>query len=574
MISRHLPPAIQVRPPSGASFEVLLKGFRLTIGRSSRNDVCLNDPFVSRLHAEIRRDGECFVLHDSGSANGTYHNGRRIESSTALQLGDIIRVGETELHVADVTTYASGSHISSPAFRFTEAGPTAPTEILTSRHTLPRRPASGSTPRLNQAETATLTPQSPTAQLARRSRDWLGLFSSVVETLLVDQSLEETLDTILGLTFEALAAERAYLLLRDTHGALQPQAHRATQSAANWEVTLPWSIYECVMRNGDPILVLNAQADDRMSGETSAVSLIAAPLIGGGAVLGMLYLDSPFAVGCFDEDDLNLLMTIARVAAIKVENANLLEARLETRRFEEELKVASEIQLSLHPARPPHLPGYDITGLSFPCREIGGDYYDFIPRGNGKLLIAVGDAAGKGMGAALMMSSVHAALRAQAQTERSLTDIVAAVNDYVVENSPDNKFLTLFCAELDPATGAFCYTSAGHDPALLVRADGTYTELPAQSIPVGIALGSAPGVIQGCLAPGDVLVIYTDGLTESASEQGEIFGLTRLAQTVVKHRDLNTSRLRDRVDEAVSRFVGRAPATDDMTLVLVRRLPR
>ncbi len=571
MISRKLPPAIHVRPPSGASFDVLLKGVRLTIGRSSRNDLCLNDPFVSRLHAEIRRDGADFVLYDSGSANGTYHNGQRIESSAPLQFGDIIRIGETELHLADVATSASGSHISPPAFRFMEGEQTAPTETLTSRHT----PAqlSALAPPLESATAALSPPRSAAVRPSLHSQDWLGLFSKVVETLLVDQSLDETLDTILGLTFEALPAERAYLLLTDAHGSLQPQAYRATERTAHWEVTLPWSIYACVMRDSQPILVSNAQEDERIRGDASALSLIAAPLIGSGEALGMLYMDSPFAVGCFSQDDLNLLTTIARVATIKVENARLLEARLETRRFEEELKVASEIQLSLHPTRPPRLAGYDIAGLSFPCREIGGDYYDFIPRANGKLLIAVGDVAGKGMGAALMMSSVHAALRAQAQTERSLTDIVSAVNDYVVENSPENKFLTLFCAELDPTTGILRYASAGHDPALLARADGACLALSAQSIPVGIALGFAPGMDEVQLMPGDALVIYTDGLTESLNEQGEIFGVERLAQTVVKHRGLSASRLRDRVDEAVSRFVGRAPAADDLTLVLLRRLP-
>ncbi|OYT71455.1 MAG: hypothetical protein CFK52_08145 [Chloracidobacterium sp. CP2_5A] len=570
MISRKLPPAIHVRPPSGASFEVLLKGVRLTIGRSSRNDLCLNDPFVSRLHAEIRRDGAGFILHDSGSANGTYHNGQRIESSAPLQFGDVIRIGETELYLADVTTSASGSYISPPAFRFLEGGQTAPTEILTDRHTPAQLPLLA--PRREQA-TAALPPRSAAERSALRSQDWLSLLSKVVETLLVDQSLEETLNTILGLTFEAIPAERAYLLLADAHGSLQPQAHRATDRAARWEVTLPWSIYACVIRDRQPILVSNAPADERISCDTSAVSLIAAPLIGSGEALGMLYMDSPFTVGCFGPDDLNLLTTIARVAAIKIENARLLEARLETRRFEEELKVASEIQLSLHPTRPPRLAGYDIAGLSFPCREIGGDYYDFIPRANGKLLIAVGDVAGKGMGAALMMSSVHAALRAQAQTERSLTDIMSAVNAYVVENSPENKFLTLFCAELDAATGILRYASAGHDPALLARANGDCLELPAQSIPIGIAPGFAPGIAEVQLMPGDALAIYTDGLTESLNEQGETFGIERLAQTVIKHRGLSASRLRDRVDEAVSRFVGRAPAADDLTLVLLRRLP-
>ncbi|MCS7079155.1 MAG: SpoIIE family protein phosphatase [Chloracidobacterium sp.] len=565
MVSRKLPPAIQVSPPSGASFEVLLKGVRLTIGRSSRNDLCLNDPFVSRLHAEIRRDGEDFVLHDSGSANGTYHNGQRIETSTLLRPGDVIRIGATELRIADATTSASGSHIAPPAFRFTKSDHAAPTEILSGQRITP----------LALQPLPTVSTEAPTvpARERRLSRDWLELFQQVIETLLVNQPLEETLDAILGLACAAIPFERAYLLLIDERGQLRPQAHRATKQAAQLEVTLPWSIYERVINQRAPLLIQDARSDEQVGGDASAMSLIAAPLTGSGEVFGLLYMDSPFAPHCFRQDDLDLLTTIARIAAVKIENTRLLEARLETRRLEEELKVASEIQLRLHPAHPPRLDGYDIAGLSFPCREIGGDYYDFIPRGDGKLLIAVGDVAGKGMGAALMMSSVHAALRAQAQTGRPLPDIVAAVNDYVVENSPENKFLTLFCAELNPATGDLCYTSAGHDPAVLVRAAGDHVILPAQGIPIGILPGFAPPVGYERLAPGDILAIYTDGLTESANEQGEAFGLERLVQTLVKYRKRSALRLRDCVEEAVGRFVGRAPTADDLTLVLIRRLP-
>ncbi len=566
MTSRKLPPALQVSPPSGASFEVLLNGVRLTIGRSSRNDLCLNDPFVSRLHAEIRRDGEEFVLHDSGSANGTYHNGQRIESSALLRLGDVIRVGETELRVADVTTSASGGYPTPPAFRFAKRDQAAPTEMLNLEQATPL------VLDLPPAAPLMITPL-PKSE-SQSPRNWLALLRQVSETLLVNQSLEEALNTIVSLACTAIPAERAYLWLSDNQGRLQTQAYCVTESAAHREVTLPWLVYERVVTWRAPVIVADTQQDEQIRGETRALSLLAAPLIGSSEVLGILYLDSLCTPNCFHQDDLELLTTLARVAAVKVENSRLLEARLEHRRFEDELKVASEIQLRLHPAHPPRLEGYELAGLSFPCREIGGDYYDFIPRGDGKLLIAVGDVAGKGMGAALMMSSVHAALRTQAQTGRSLPELVAAVNDYVVENSPENKFLTLFCAELNPMTGTLHYTNAGHDPAVLVRATGDCVMLPAQGIPLGIIPGLMPDVGYEQLGFGDVLVIYTDGLTESLNEQGAIFGLERLVETLVKYRELSAVRLRERVDEAIGRFVGRASTADDLTLVLLRRRPQ
>src|ERR1043166_4334706 len=198
----------------------------------------------------------------------------------------------------------------------------------------------------------------------------------------------------------------------------------------------------------------------------------------------MIYVDNPFH-NRFGEEDLKVLTTIASVASIKIEHERLLEERLEKRRMEEELKVASEIQMRLQPFSPPKLDGWDMTGVSFPCREIGGDYYDFIHRKrDSHLIVAVGDVSGKGTGAALLMSSVHAAVRAQSQTKASISEIMAETNSYIYENSPSSKYLTLFYSVLDPLTGELDYSNGGHNTPLLMRPSGEMVKLDIGGLPV------------------------------------------------------------------------------------------
>jgi sigma-B regulation protein RsbU (phosphoserine phosphatase) len=298
---------------------------------------------------------------------------------------------------------------------------------------------------------------------------------------------------------------------------------------------------------------------------------MAVPLFSGEETFGMVYVDNPLD-NRFTEEDGKVLETIASVASIKIEHQRLLEERLEKRRMEEELKVASEIQMRLQPVSPPKLLGWDLTGVSFPCREIGGDYYDFIEsRKDGRTVLALGDVSGKGTGAALLMSSLHAAVRAQAQTSATITEVMCEINRYLYENTPSNKFVTLFYSKLDPGSGLLNYSNGGHNPPILVRRRGGTMKLEIGGFPIGIMPGSSYQEGQVEFEPGDVLVVYSDGITESVNEAGEEFGETRLIDVVVKYIERTAAGLRDRVDEALSRFVGTAPPVDDMTLMIVKR---
>ncbi|HSU88801.1 MAG TPA: SpoIIE family protein phosphatase [Terriglobia bacterium] len=566
-----------IRPKDYESSIVKLDRMKLTIGRSSRNDICISDPFASRLHAEIRRENDQVMLVDNGSANGTYVNGQRVTSLLPLHIGDVIRIGETEIEytlgeqdmLSGATVFLAGSPAQSlPVDTITSPIPSRSTNDLIS--SIRSGSISGEARALSGARTA-LKPEAP-------GRDLLAIVSQVGIALLPRTSLEDTLKMTIDLVFQAIPAERGFLFLKENDELTCKIARGAHESAlpASSQVQLSRSITNKVLSEGASVLTSDAMHDPRFQSQHSVVlsqirSVMAVPLASGEEIFGMVYVDNPFD-NRFTEEDLKVLTTIASVASIKIEHERLLDERLEKRRMEEELKVASEIQMRLQPFAPPKLDGWDMTGVSFPCREIGGDYYDFIHRKrDSHLVVAVGDVSGKGTGAALLMSSLHAAVRAQSQTGAPIREVMGEINQYIFENSPSNKFLTLFYGELDPLTGTLSYSNGGHNAPMLVRRSGELERLDTGGLPIGMMQEVAYQEASVELGCGDVLVIYSDGITESINEREEEFDEERLIEVVKKNLGRSASGIRDRIDEALSRFVGTTAPVDDMTLMIIKR---
>ena len=567
-----------IRPKDYEASTVKLDRMKLTIGRSSRNDICISDPFASRLHAEIRRENDQVLLVDNGSANGTFVNGQRVTSPLALHIGDIVRIGETEIEytfgeqdmLSGATVFLAGSPAQSlPVDTITSPIPSRSTNDLIS--SIRSGSISGEMRALSGARTA-LKPEAP-------GRDLLSIVSQVGIALLPRTSLEDTLKMTIDLVFQAIPAERGFLFLKENDELTCKIARGAHESAlpASSQVQLSRSITNKVLSEGASVLTSDAMHDPRFQAQHSVVlsqirSVMAVPLASGEEIFGMVYVDNPFD-NRFTEEDLKVLTTIASVASIKIEHERLLDERLEKRRMEEELKVASEIQMRLQPFAPPKLDGWEMTGVSFPCREIGGDYYDFIHRKrDSHLIVAVGDVSGKGTGAALLMSSLHAAVRAQSQTGQKISEVMSEINQYIFENSPSNKFLTLFYGELDPLSGELSYSNGGHNAPMLVRLSGAVERLDTGGLPIGMMQGVMYQEASVKLEPGDVLVIYSDGITESINERDEEFDEDRLIEVVKRNVARSASGIRDRIDEALSKFVGTTAPVDDMTLMIIKRV--
>ncbi len=533
-----------------------LARLRTTIGRSARSDICIPDAFASRLHAEVRKEGDAYWLQDLGSANGTRYNGQAVSLPIPLFPGGEIQIGETVILFNDELAAQSRN-----ATLITDS-----TQALDPSMTISFNHRKNPTAEILEAQFST-------------RNELLGLISKVGVALLSSSGLDETLNQVALLVFEAVPAERCVIMLRDekTDGGMKIMVARQRGKDEQFEeVRISSRVMDEVLKNGKSVLTADAQHDPRYASQTMALldirSVLAVPLsVSETDIFGLIYADSPSGKATFSEEHLNILTTLASVASIRVENAKLLELRFERERIKRELEFAIEIQQSFQPSAPPVMDDYEFQGISFSCYEIGGDYYDFIELPEGKMMIALGDVSGKGTAAALLMSSLHAAIHAQVTANISLLETIKSVNQYLAKNTPTNRFVTLFAAELDPLTGILNYINAGHNPPLVGRADGKVEQLDAGGFPLGIMLQAEYEVGQLQLNSGDSLVIYSDGVSEANNLKDEEFGMERLTQVVSKNIRASAAGLRDKVESALSIFTQTAPANDDITLVIVKR---
>jgi sigma-B regulation protein RsbU (phosphoserine phosphatase) len=557
-----------VKYPDRAPDRFPLGRLRITLGRSARNDLCIPDPFASRVHAEVRREGEDYYLQDLGSANGTLYNGGTVEGTVPLTAGGRIQIGETEI-VFDDGTYNSSMGATMITDNSSTSLPEATIALASGDRT-----TSGL---LEAIEGARTKPEESVVARVAREGDLLALISKVGITLLSSSTLEQTLEQIVSLVFEAVPADRCLLMMRDdANQELRVAVARLRDRVGEvGEIRVSRNVMDEVVIRGKSVLTSDAQHDPRFASGTVVLqgvrSVLAVPLGVSEKVFGIIYADSPIAEGRFTEDHLKVLTTLASVAAIRVENARLVEARFQQERLERELQLAMEIQQRFQPTAPPVVAGYEFQGISFPCYEIGGDYYDFIQRDDGRLVIALGDVSGKGTAAALLMSSLHAAIHAQTGSHDTLVETISAVNRYLADNIPPNRFVTLFYAELDPESGALSFLNAGHNPPLIVHAAGTVEQLASGGLPLGIKADAEYREGRTTMQMGDVLCIYSDGVTEAASPKGEEFGPTRLHEVVSRNVDASAAGIRDRIESALTKFSQGTQAADDITLVIVKR---
>jgi serine phosphatase RsbU (regulator of sigma subunit) len=286
-------------------------------------------------------------------------------------------------------------------------------------------------------------------------------------------------------------------------------------------------------------------------------------------VIGLVYLDSFQQSHSFNEEDLRILTALANVAAAKIENVRLMEESLEKRRLEEDMKMAAEIQTGLLPREAPQVQGYGLVGSNHPCRTVGGDYYDFALEDK-RLLLALGDVSGKGTGAALLMTVLRASVRGH-WADPQLAEAVSRINRTVCQNVPTNKYITFFMAALDTATGRLGYVNAGHNPPLLIRANGGVERLTDGGMVLGFfeTIGYTDAAVE--MRPGDTLLVFSDGVTETWNPEGDEFGEDGLTDLAVRGRGLDAASLQDEILRGLERFAAGAKATDDRTLIVLKR---
>ena len=328
-----------------------------------------------------------------------------------------------------------------------------------------------------------------------------------------------------------------------------------------------------VAKTGEAVIVPDVRKDPRyVAARLTTRSELAAPLVVEGRTIGVFNLESDHD-DAFHEGHLELVTAFASHAAVAVERALLTRALLERRRFEKELAIAREIQLSFLPKSAPQIPGFDLAGAARPHAEVGGDYYDFIHVTDSRLGLAIADSAGKGIPAALLMAGFRMSLLAEIRNEFAIRAVMRKVNSLLYESTERDKFVTAFYGVLDYKNRALVFSNAGHNPPLVVREDGEIEWL----LEGGVALGVLPDAQYEerplALRYGDLLLLYTDGVSEAESPSGEQYGQRRLEQTLVRLRHLPAQEILNAVVEDVLAWAGARGQHDDLTLMVVKVLP-
>ena len=546
---------VVVKTADGKTFRRDLDLSRIVVGRSSRSDLVVPDLSLSRVHAEICREGDRYLLKDAGSKNGTFLNDRPVSSPTALRKGDKIGLGTAALWFnSDPQSRVEITENPTPA---------ADTTAVPVEQLLSDPPTLGSSaPGMEESGSRPL-------EILQRAGDQLVALSP----------LDDLLSAIMDLVFEAVRPERGFLmLLNPVTGALEPKVVRVDKRSPGGDIALSRRIADMVVKEKQSVLTSDALHDPRFEHGESIVaqgirSAMCVPLWNSREVIGLVYADSRIRSNSFTPADLRILSNLANIAAVKIENNRLFERTLQVRAMERDLELAAAIQRNLMPRSCPPVEGYDIGGANLPCRTVGGDTYDFLPRSGNRLWVAVGDVAGKGLPAAMLMSHFQAMLRGLAEADRPLSQLVGRLNDNLSRMLSANQFISFFVVELGPTEGVLSYVNAGHNPPIMVRASGEVERLLGSGPVLGVVPGAAYPAHEIRIAPGDTLLLYSDGATESRNAGEEEFGEDRLVRCLKEVTSLETGAGLARMEEIILGFCGTsAPTYDDITLLLLRRI--
>jgi serine phosphatase RsbU (regulator of sigma subunit) len=393
-----------------------------------------------------------------------------------------------------------------------------------------------------------------------------------------------------------VATDGALLLLDESSGALTAVASFGDELPGLSGFARGRGIAGTVAATGVGEIVNDVMGDPRRINPVVDVrSLVCAPLKVGEKVIGVMLLASTLPMA-YEARELKLLNTLALQTATAIENARLFEhtvkAGVERERllalnkaaevaragYERELELAATIQANLFPATLPLWPGYDVAARNRPAKRCGGDYYDAIDTrtvaGEAAALLCVADVSGKGMPAALLMSHMQATLRALLGRTASLQELTAHAHELIYGSTGDSKYVTAALLELAPATGQASYVSAGHINSLIVRADGSVTTLGSTGAPLGLLPPGMPYDSTAVeLQPGDCMVLCSDGVPDAQNEAGDEWGEDRLTALLRDCRHQPAVDIVDKVFVALDTFAGAAPQFDDITIIVLRRLP-
>ena len=585
---------------AGAVFE--LHGERTLLGRHPNCHVVLDNGAVSRHHAQILESHGSYFLEDLRSRNGTYLNDEQLDVRTELSDGDEIRVCDIvmlfEMHGSSTTPSSAStgvaersSHPSIYGERATREQIDVPEDLFTdeSVEALPTSKAYA----LDESIAAEVPFESSSVIGMVDARRRTGVDSNAMQSELKLQAVLEItralgreleVDAVLPKVLAALfrifpQASQGFILLKDPDTSkLVVKATRVRKGSEAESVAVSMTVVRQAMESTQGLLSENAQEDSRFKQSASLSkmeirSVMCAPLVGqDGEAIGVIQVVTQRTSTVFSENDLDLLVSVASQAALAIENAELHEQLLVQRELERDLDFATQVQLGFLPKSRPKIEHYAFSDYYEAALRIGGDYFDYIALPGGRMAVTLGDVAGKGMPAALLMARLYSSARYQLLTTADPAVAMAGLNHEISSSGLGHRFITMLMIVLDPEKHEFTLVNAGHLSPLVKRCDGTVVAVGREQsgLPLGIVPDQEFKSSAHALYPGESVLAYTDGVTEAMNQQREIYGRKRL-EDCMSTQTGDIDQMVKAVISDVETFVGENTLRDDTCIVGFQR---
>ncbi|RMG45291.1 MAG: FHA domain-containing protein [Acidobacteria bacterium] len=511
-----------------------LRGERIRVGRSRSNEICLLDAYVSRAHAELARTAEGWTIRDVGSRGGTYLNGVRVTAPTPVHEGDIVQLGNSAL--------AFGEAAADGSVTLSETAGAATVHTYRSADTSPR-----AFPRVVVRAVRELAHRGPS---------------------------DTTLRDILRMAVEAVDGDRGALALAAPDGSLR------IKSAVPWEkraeIVIPSTVHRRVLEAGEAVFAEDVSADRDMAAARSVVSqgirsFYCAPVGYEEEVRGILYIDTRSHRAHFHRSQLELVATLASFIGIALEFERARRVEERNRRMQAELSAAAEIQERLLPGEHPRLAeGFVVAAHHRACHTVGGDLYDVWQPSPATAGIMVADVAGKGLGAALITSSLHALWYGARTSDLPPERWLPRINERLRPLIPENRFATIAFALVDAETDRLRLAGAGHTPALLLSG-GRVEVLRSLAPAVGLFPDFDCPIAERPFRSGDLLLLCSDGALDQRDPGGDPFGEGRLLERFRQLAPRGPEELVEGMTSAIEEHAGGAEQDDDLTLVALAR---
>jgi sigma-B regulation protein RsbU (phosphoserine phosphatase) len=549
------------------SFE--LSGGETTVGRHQDSGIVLSSAAVSGRHAKITGQGSAWFIEDVGSRNGTFVNGQKVQQPVQLHHNDRIVMGNLVLAFVDSAQAAAALPVTrKPSSHAPPVGKITGTVDFAE----PDVDESMILGALKPAGRFGLLDAQPEAKL----KAVLEISTALAGTLDLRSLLPKILDTLLSVFPRA---DRGCILLKDeATGRMVPRAFKHRRGDEDASVRLSRTIINKVLTEKTGILSADASRDMRLAASQSIAdlrirSMMCVPMIGlDGNPAGIISLDSQNPLGQFQQEDLDLLMAVAGQAALSYESARLLASFMVKQKQDNEMQIARDVQLALLPSTLPRADGYEFFASYDSAQAVGGDYYDCFQLEGGKICLAFGDVAGKGVPGALIMSRISSAVQSTVQFQSDVAEAAVAINNHMSHHAVAGRFVTFVLVMLDPRTHEMKFVNAGHMSPLLRKADGQVIEFDEENSgpPIGVVDDYPYEAETYSLQPGDTIVIITDGVDEAMNPAGELYTKERVVE-FVKNASPKADELGKALLADVRRHANGRPQNDDITIMAFGR---